>query len=201
MDGRERHRQDFKFLAEGNGPTCLIEREAREEVNEVMSGGSAAASHPDLFVVHSRALRRYFSKRVPAAEVDDLVQEVLLNLHGRQKDTAIENVQGYLFTVAAHVLIRRHRLRGTLPYEAGILSPTMDMLSPERILIGRQRLAAALDVIRSLSPRTRQVFVLHRFEQMTYPKIAAHLAISVSAVEKHIMIALRALQNDAGCGG
>ena len=166
-----------------------------------MSGGSAAASHPDLFVVHSRALRRYFSKRVPAAEVDDLVQEVLLNLHGRQKDTAIENVQGYLFTVAAHVLIRRHRLRGTLPYEAGILSPTMDMLSPERILIGRQRLAAALDVIRSLSPRTRQVFVLHRFEQMTYPKIAAHLAISVSAVEKHIMIALRALQNDAGCGG
>lgn len=166
-----------------------------------MSGGSAAALHPDLFVVHSRALRRYFSKRVPAAEVDDLVQEVLLNLHGRQKDTAIENVQGYLFTVAAHVLIRRHRLRGTFPHEAGILSPTMDMLSPERILIGRQRLAAALDVIRSLSPRTRQVFVLHRFEQMTYPKIAAHLAISVSAVEKHIMIALRALQADAGCGG
>ncbi len=33
--------------------------------------------------------------------------------------------------------------------------------------------------------------MLHRFEEMSYPEIAERLSISVSAVEKHMMKALR----------
>jgi RNA polymerase sigma-70 factor (ECF subfamily) len=155
------------------------ERSARED----------AASGAGL---HGGALKRYFSKRVPAMEVDDLVQEVLLSLHSRRKNEQIENIQGYLFTVAAHVLAKRHRLQARAATPQAI-DPPFDPLSPERILIGQEGLAAALEVIRSLPPRTRQIFVLHRFEEMTYTRIAAHLGISVSAIEKHIMLALRAL--------
>jgi DNA-directed RNA polymerase specialized sigma24 family protein len=46
--------------------------------------------------------------------------------------------------------------------------------------------------------RTQEIFLLHRFEEMTYPAIAAALGISVSAVEKHIMIALRLLVEGLG---
>jgi RNA polymerase sigma-70 factor (ECF subfamily) len=145
----------------------------------------------------SRALRRYFTKRVPIGEVDDLVQEVLANLHGRQKDTEIENIQGYLFTVAANALARRYRKMPGPPDDPSGEQTRTDPISPERILIGQQRLAAALDVIRGLPPRTQQVFVLHRFEEMTYARIAAQLGISISAVEKHIMLALRALHDNA----
>jgi len=143
--------------------------------------------------LHSRVLHRYFAKRVPIIEVDDLVQEVLTNLHARRKSTDIENIQGYLFTVAANVLARRHRKTASQVSDVDIEQAEADSLSPERILIGQQRLAAALEVIRALPPRTRQVFILHRFEEMTYARIAVQLMISTSAVEKHIMLALKAL--------
>ena len=149
------------------------------------------------FALHSRALQRYFTKRVPIGEVDDLVQEVLANLHARQKSTQIENVQGYLFTIASNVLARRHQKNTQMPYDDGEAPEQIDPFSPERILIGQQCLTAALTIIKMLPPRTQQVFVLHRFEEMTYPKIAAHLGISSSAVEKHIMLALKALHESA----
>ena len=47
--------------------------------------------------------------------------------------------------------------------------------------------------ILALPERTRDVFMLHRFEQMSYPEIARAFGISVSAVEKHIIKALRRL--------
>ncbi|MCW2338024.1 RNA polymerase sigma-70 factor (ECF subfamily) [Sphingobium sp. B2D3A] len=147
--------------------------------------------------LHRRALYRYFSKRVPIGEVEDLVQEVLANLHSRQKSAEIENVQGYLFTIASHVLARRHHKNAQLRYADEEVPDQIDPFSPERILIGQQSLTAALEVIRTLPPRTQQVFVLHRFEEMTYARIAAHLGISASAVEKHIMQALKALHDNA----
>ena len=49
-----------------------------------------------------------------------------------------------------------------------------------------------MEAIDALPARTRDVFVLHRFEEMSGTRIAVALGLSVSAVEKHIM---RALQN------
>ena len=63
----------------------------------------------------------------------------------------------------------------------------------ERIII-RQNLAAAAGVIRALPPRTRDAFLLHRFEDLTYRQIAGRLGVSVSMVEKHIAEALRQLK-------
>ena len=44
-----------------------------------------------------------------------------------------------------------------------------------------------------LHPRTRDVFVLHRLEQMKQAEIAGLFGISVSSVEKHIARALEHL--------
>lgn len=74
-------------------------------------------------------------------------------------------------------------------------------VSPERILLGKERLAKATQIMHGMPPRTREVFLLHRFEEMTYPAIGAALGISVSAVEKHIMIALKLLVADLGRRG
>ncbi|MBN9318276.1 MAG: sigma-70 family RNA polymerase sigma factor, partial [Caulobacterales bacterium] len=68
-------------------------------------------------------------------------------------------------------------------------------ISPERVLLGREKLDRALAVLQRLPARTRQIFILHRFEDMTYPRIAASLGISKSAVEKHMIRALKALHD------
>ncbi len=45
-----------------------------------------------------------------------------------------------------------------------------------------------------LPPRTRDAFLLNRFEGQTYSQIAKRLGVSVSMVEKHIAEALRQLK-------
>ena len=51
-------------------------------------------------VQYEPALRRYFSRRAHAADIDDLVQEVFLMLQARGAESEIENVEGYLFRTA-----------------------------------------------------------------------------------------------------
>lgn len=49
-------------------------------------------------------------------------------------------------------------------------------------------LRAALE---ELPPRTRAVFLLHRFDGFKYREIAKRLGISSSSVEKHMMVAIK----------
>ena len=140
------------------------------------------------------ALRRYFRRRAAPHEVEDLVQEVFVRLQSRRSDEAVEDMDRYVFVVAANVLMRRYRKERQWTQGVNAASDEQDEpISPERVLLGRERLNAAMTILQTLPPRTRQIFVLHRFEDMTYPRIASSLGISKSAVEKHMIRALKAL--------
>jgi RNA polymerase sigma-70 factor (ECF subfamily) len=143
---------------------------------------------------YAPALRRYFQKRCEANEVEDLVQEVLLRMHSRRAETRIDNIGGYIFAVAAHVLSARRRDLAIA--RAGFdpdVAEVADTVTPERIVLARREIERVVQTIQALPPRTRDIFIAHRFEEMTYSAIARQFGISVSAVEKHIMAALRAL--------
>lgn len=145
------------------------------------------------------ALRRYFRRRSAAHEVDDLVQEVFVHLQSRRSEERVEDMDRYVFVVAGNVLMRRHRKERRWTRVLGI-EPQDDYtpITPERALLGKDRLSSALAVLTQLPPRTRQIFLLHRFEDMTYLRIASALGISRSAVEKHMIRALRALHGFTG---
>ena len=147
-------------------------------------------------VQYGPALRRYFQKKASAAEAEDLVQDVFLAMQSRGAGARIENVEGYLFRIAANVLARRYGphgwdwrrgadgLEGHEPHEE---------ISPERSLIGKQSVAALLAAIDELPPRMGEAFALHRFEEMTYPAIGRRMGISPRTVEKLISLALKRL--------
>jgi RNA polymerase sigma factor (sigma-70 family) len=144
-------------------------------------------------------LRRYFSRRVPAGDIDDLVQEVFVRMQAHGAGPSIEHLDRYLFTVAASVLTdqaRRRAVRRASAHESLEEShyPTEER-TPERVLLDREALDLIVAAISDLPTRTRDVFVLHRFEEMTCGSIAAQLGIGVSAVEKHIMKALKFLHS------
>ena len=68
------------------------------------------------------------------------------------------------------------------------LNPTPDeVLAAEQCLLGIRRLLGGL------SPRTREVFFMHRLHGLSYAQIAEHFDISVSAIEKHIASAMAIL--------
>jgi RNA polymerase sigma-70 factor (ECF subfamily) len=143
------------------------------------------------------AVRRYLAKRAAPADVDDLVQDVALRMHVRGGSGAIDNLEGYLFQVAHSVLAdhaRRDRVRARGQHVSiEEYHHPVEVRSPERVLGSKEDLSRMVAAVAELPDRTRQAFVLHRFEEMSYAAIARHMGISVSTVEKHIMKAIRTL--------
>lgn len=156
------------------------------------SDGEGALLQPS----HEAAVRRYFQRRVPVHDVDDLVQDVFLSIRQRRQGGEIENVDAYLFTVAAHALSRYRRKAAQLRDDDGAmaaLAQIEDPSTPERALMGREEIAVVVRTLERLPARTREIFMMHRFSAMTYAAIARHHGISPSAIEKHMTTALRAL--------
>ncbi len=147
-------------------------------------------------VLYGPALRRYFLKKASPAEAEDLVQDVFLAMRTRGAGAAIENVEGYLSRIAAHVLARRYGPGGwDWRRSAGAIDDDAlhEEISPERALIGKQSVARLLAAIEGLPPRMGEAFALHRFEEMTYPAIGRRMGISPRTVEKLISLALKRL--------
>ena len=142
------------------------------------------------------ALRRYFQKKVGPAEAEDLVQDVFVSLQVRGSAETIENVEGYLFRIAANALMRRHKRRG---WDWAGHDPLIDgewpsdEVSPERVLMGKEAMAGVVAALKTLPPRSSEAFFLHRFEEMTYPAIGRRMGFSPRTVEKLISLALKRL--------
>lgn len=56
------------------------------------------------------------------------------------------------------------------------------------------RIARAEKAIARLPDRTREVFIMHRFEDLSYERIARRLGIDVKEVEAHIAATLVAVR-------
>ena len=83
----------------------------------------------------------------------------------------------------------RHIPMGEVP--ARIAEIPADLPGPEEITAGRERLDCLRAAIQELPERTRQIFVLHRLEELTYDQVADRLGISESSVQKHLAKALQ----------
>ena len=145
---------------------------------------------------YSGPLRSFFLKRAfDRQEAEDLVQEVFCRLAARSDASAVEHPEAYMFQAAANLLrdrARRDLSRAAAIRELEALSKdSFEELCPERVLLGKRRVAELNRALAELPERTRTIFVLHRFEEFKYAEIAVRLNISSSSVEKHMMDAIR----------
>jgi RNA polymerase sigma-70 factor (ECF subfamily) len=145
-----------------------------------------------------RWLIQYFRRRIPDyAEIEDMVQDVFTRMVARESLEPVEHLGGYVMKTASSVLADRARLRAT--HGAGLhvaLDDEVhgeDELDPARILGARQDLHAATSALLGLPERTRTVFILRRLEGHAFRDIGIRLGISVSAVEKHMVRAIKHL--------
>ena len=153
-------------------------------------------------VQYGPAVRRYFLRRAPAGEADDLVQEVFVKLQARDGGVgAIANIERYLFRTASSVLADRHRQRGWrwgAQEDLTAADQLIDDVSPERIVISREALGRVVSALEALPPRSAQAFFLVRFEQLTQEEAARRMGISVKAVEELMRRAFRQLRERVG---
>jgi RNA polymerase sigma factor (sigma-70 family) len=160
----------------------------------VLEGVMAALRETDLDRLSSRyrtPLTRFFERRMRgSADVEDLVQEVFIRLARMNDLNEVQNLDGYVFQVAANLLRdhgRRLAVRGgrdgtveldDLPEEAGF--------TPERVLLGKEALQRLVAALYELPEKTRMIFTLYHLESVRQVEIAKRLAMPISTVEKHL---------------
>lgn len=154
----------------------------------------------DGFVTHFRRLQRLLLRRGRTPEdTEDLIQEAYLRMQaycrqGRQ----VRQPEAFLVRTVLRLHSNARRYAHRHPnigqaVEDLVLLDTSPL--PDEVLEGEQclrRLRAALDAV---NPRTREIFFMHRLDQLSYAQIAARVGISVSAVEKHIASAVAILMD------
>lgn len=152
---------------------------------------------PLLIARHRPALIRYFSRHLHSTQdAEDLAQEALERLVRMPSLSGVLNVEAFLLQIASNLLrdrFRRDKSHHVLQHisidELATDWPSEDPHG-ESVYDANRRLHRFLAALDELPPRSRQVFLLQRYEGLTYSAIARRLEISVSAVEKNMMRAL-----------
>lgn len=157
--------------------------------------------HPDyrpaidsLYLDHNHWLRNLLCRRLGCPHTAaDLTQDVFVRLLGKPALPFMREPRAYLARVA-HGLLVDHRRRRALEQawmETLAAMPEDAAPSPEEQTMIVDALARIDALLQGLKPRVREVFLLSRLEGLAYPRIAEHLGVSLSSVEKDMAAALR----------
>ncbi len=149
-----------------------------------------------VFKEYEDELRLYLIKKAGSVEeAEDITQEAFLKLHLAKAPEDIRHPKAFLFRVATNILIdhiRRRRSRVKEVFDDGLVNNIPDDgFSPETSLHSRDFRRALEKAISELSPRRRQVVVMHKILEKSYGEIAEELGITRSMVEQHMTRALR----------
>lgn len=121
----------------------------------------------------------------------DQVQDCFLRLWQNCKDVAEEKSKSYLFTTASRLQIDDYRkAKVRLKYVQQSNAQTTDTKDGQYVLEENEFKTRLEDTINTMKDKSREVFMMNRYDKMTYKDIAATLDISVKAVEKRMSKAL-----------
>ncbi|MGV3639955.1 MAG: RNA polymerase sigma-70 factor [Adhaeribacter sp.] len=132
-----------------------------------------------------------------ASLAEDIVQEVFVKVWDMRHSLRLdEAIPAYLYRSCYNAALNFLKSR----------KPLTDLSSLEDLAAGSQTAEQNLGLqetenqvqraIEALPPKTRLVFSLSRFEELSYKEIADRLEISVKSVEKHMGIALHRLREN-----
>lgn len=168
-------------------------------MNKRSDAAAGAAVDFEAFLDQQRTpLLGFLRRRMPTEEdAQDVAQECLMRMLRYADSEPPRAWKPLLYRVAANAACDHARRRAArhsdehVPLEQQEL--VADTLSPDQAVVREEELAILEQAILDLTPKCRQVFLLHRMEGMTYGQIAAHMGFSESMVQKYISRALGSL--------
>jgi RNA polymerase sigma-70 factor (ECF subfamily) len=145
---------------------------------------------------HSTALVRYFARRGPRQDAEDLAADVFATAWRRRDDVPREAVLPWLYRTAGFILANSRRKRSDLPVgdvpESGAVRVDAD---PELNALFDAELRGALA---SVGERDRQILLLHSWEGLDGTELAEVLGISRSGADAALSRARKRLREAWG---
>lgn len=155
----------------------------------VYSDAKAAEDRPLalLYRLHWQEICAYVRRRFGAGppEPEDIAQAAFVKLSMRSDLAELENPRAFLYRVAHNVAIEeRRRLDARHRAEAGLTPLATDDRDPERVLSGKERRRLLELAFATLEPRTRQIVIMSRQDELSSAEIARRLGLSPTQVKR-----------------
>lgn len=171
-----------------------------EEGPRCYGGGMAENALETHFLAHRTALARFVRARCGhQADAEDILQDLWIKLGAVA--TPPDEPLSYLYRMADHLIIdrarsaRRRERRDDAWNEMAIGGdpPSSAAPSPERAVMARNELARVAALFDSLGEPTTGIFKSYRIEGVPQREIAERYGLSLSAIEKHLQKAYKAV--------
>lgn len=151
---------------------------------------------------HEGFLRFLMQKTQNMDDAHDVLQEAFQKLIKRDGLREMENPRAYLYRTATNIIIDRQRkgqhhiryIREVLGGGDGGTASLSATIPPDRQVAARQELDMVYQALEVLPEKCRRAFLMHREQHMKYSEIADTLEISISMVEKYMIMALKHLR-------
>ncbi len=150
----------------------------------------------EVFMTWMEPLQRFIqSKGVDAAVSADLSQEAFVRLWNNCAKVPQEKAKSFLFTVGNNLIIDEYRKNQTQLKLKQITPGSTDRQDGQYHMEVEEFKQKLENAINTMTAGSKEVFMLYRFNEMSYKEIAEQLGISVKAVEKRMSGALKHLAN------
>ncbi|MGJ8738235.1 RNA polymerase sigma-70 factor [Zobellia laminariae] len=126
-------------------------------------------------------------------EAKDVVQDVFCNLWTKRKELEINNVQSYLFSATKYKCLEYIRKNKNYTDLLNQINLADVENNTERELDFRETKSKIEIGINSLPLKTKQVFTMSRYDDLSNKEIAHKLNISIKTVEYHITQSIKRL--------
>lgn len=148
-----------------------------------------------LYQEQASKLTRFLAGRIGSREeARDLVQEAFSRLLGRRGTGSgeVERPEAYLNRVTRNLLYDRAKTHSRRSAHLHVVADD-EMLpgpDPQRLLETRDMLRRLEAAMLKLKPKTREIFMAHRLDGMSYAEIAELTGLSIKGVEKQMSKAI-----------
>ncbi len=130
-------------------------------------------------------------------EAEEMVQNTFIVLWENRANVDIHtSLKSYLYRAVHNSCLNRIKhMKVRQEHSAYVLHTQEEEVESTSHMVMGNELQQQINVaIEQLPPQCKRVFTLSRYENLTYAEIAAHLEISVKAVDKQMVRALRILR-------
>lgn len=165
---------------------------------QAQASEAGSVSIPALFVRYRAELTAFARRRVGDGppEPDDLIQQAFANFAGVEDPASVKNPRAFLYRTVAN-LIADYRKSGHRVHNFDVddaeleeLFQDHDQISPEIVLLDRERFFRVEAAIRALPRRQRRFLLLSRLEGMSYTEIARRNGVSISTARREVEAAI-----------
>ncbi len=155
-------------------------------------------SQPDLdelYRAHASRLTRFLARRTGSRDdAQDLVQDVFSRFAGlgQAKVNTIERPEAYLNRVTRNLLRNLVKTKSRRSAHLHVVADNESLAGPDqqRLLESRDMLRRLEAAMLKLKPKTREIFMAHRLDGMSYAEIAERTGLSMKGVEKQMSKAI-----------